>query len=176
MNALQVLRDATEPKPVVAIIGGAVAGSEAAAACAARGAIPVVFEQGARPYGKIEDGLAALAREATRSRSTGRSTRTSGTNRGDLRPEAPRSEASFPGRSSTATSASARSCSPTARGAIADCLVEGADAYEGRGLVYQNEFVYWFNHYEDEGYDGPGLRGAGRRDRGRRRAWRRSTW
>ena len=57
MNALQVLKDATEPKPVVAIIGGAVAGSEAAAACAARGAIPVVFEQGARPYGKIEDGL-----------------------------------------------------------------------------------------------------------------------
>ncbi len=41
----------------MAIIGGAVAGSEAAAACAARGAIPVVFEQGARPYGKIEDGL-----------------------------------------------------------------------------------------------------------------------
>jgi len=25
----------------------------------------------------------------------------------------------------------------------------------GRGLVYQNEFVYWFNHYDDRGYDGP---------------------
>ncbi|TFH29201.1 MAG: hypothetical protein E4H00_07405, partial [Myxococcales bacterium] len=57
MNALQALKDATEPKPVVAIIGGAVSGSEAAAACAARGSIPAVFEQGARPYGKIEDGL-----------------------------------------------------------------------------------------------------------------------
>jgi NADPH-dependent glutamate synthase beta subunit-like oxidoreductase len=33
--------------------------------------------------------------------------------------------------------------------------VEGADAYEGRGLVYQNEFVYWFNHYADQGYSGP---------------------
>ncbi|MBW1758541.1 MAG: hypothetical protein JRJ80_20560, partial [Deltaproteobacteria bacterium] len=33
--------------------------------------------------------------------------------------------------------------------------IDGADAYDGRGLVYQNEFVYWFNHYEDEGYEGP---------------------
>ena len=33
--------------------------------------------------------------------------------------------------------------------------MEGADAYDGRGLVYQNEFVHWFNHYEEEGYDGP---------------------
>ncbi len=57
VNALHALRGATEPKPVVAIIGGAVAGSEAAAACAARGAVPIVFEQGSRPYGKIEDGL-----------------------------------------------------------------------------------------------------------------------
>ena len=40
VNALQALRDATEPKPVVAIIGGAVAGSEAAAACAAKGSDP----------------------------------------------------------------------------------------------------------------------------------------
>jgi NADPH-dependent glutamate synthase beta subunit-like oxidoreductase len=33
--------------------------------------------------------------------------------------------------------------------------VQGADQYRSRGLVYQNELVYWFNHYEDEGYDGP---------------------
>jgi NADPH-dependent glutamate synthase beta subunit-like oxidoreductase len=33
--------------------------------------------------------------------------------------------------------------------------VLGADQYRSRGLVYQNELVYWFNHYEDQGYDGP---------------------
>ena len=42
---------------VVFIVGGAVAGSEAASICAARGALAVVIEMGARPYGKIEDGL-----------------------------------------------------------------------------------------------------------------------
>jgi NADPH-dependent glutamate synthase beta subunit-like oxidoreductase len=33
--------------------------------------------------------------------------------------------------------------------------VEGADAYVGRGLVYQNPFIYWFNHYIEASYDGP---------------------
>src|SRR5262249_14993703 len=42
---------------VVAIIGGATAGAEAAGMFADRGAIAVVFEQNARPYGKVEDGL-----------------------------------------------------------------------------------------------------------------------
>jgi NADPH-dependent glutamate synthase beta subunit-like oxidoreductase len=39
------------------ICGGAVAGSEAAQLFAERGALALVFEQNARPYGKIEDGL-----------------------------------------------------------------------------------------------------------------------
>src|SRR4029077_13916998 len=33
--------------------------------------------------------------------------------------------------------------------------VPGAEQYVGKGLVYQNPFVYWFNHYEEPGYDGP---------------------
>src|SRR6187549_2757158 len=45
------------PRHVVAICGGAVSGSEAASVCAERGMLAVVFEQNARPYGKIEDGL-----------------------------------------------------------------------------------------------------------------------
>ena len=45
------------PAHVVAVIGGAVAGSEAAANLAKRGILIVVFEQNIRPYGKIEDGL-----------------------------------------------------------------------------------------------------------------------
>jgi hypothetical protein len=42
---------------VVAVVGGATAGAEAAAMLADRGVVVVVFEQNQRPYGKIEDGL-----------------------------------------------------------------------------------------------------------------------
>ena len=42
---------------MLVICGGAVAGSEAARLFAERGALAIVFEQNARPYGKIEDGL-----------------------------------------------------------------------------------------------------------------------
>jgi NADPH-dependent glutamate synthase beta subunit-like oxidoreductase len=33
--------------------------------------------------------------------------------------------------------------------------VPGADAWEGRGLVYQNPFVIWFNHANEKAYAGP---------------------
>ena len=153
MNALQALRDATEPKPVVAIIGGAVAGSEAAAACAARGAIPVVFEQGARPYGKIEDGLPRW-HEKLRAKEYKKINENLGSGEviflpktqigSDLSWQELYADVGF-------------SAVVLANGAWSDreLPVEGANAYAGRGLVYQNELVYWFNHYEDEGYDGP---------------------
>ena len=48
---------AENPKYAGAVIGGAVAGAEAGKVLAERGISVVVFEQGARPYGKIEDGL-----------------------------------------------------------------------------------------------------------------------
>ena len=45
------------PQFVVAVVGGATAGAEAAGMLAARGITAVVFEQNPRPFGKIEDGL-----------------------------------------------------------------------------------------------------------------------
>ena len=39
----------------IAVIGGATAGAEAAGIFAQRGILTVVFEQNARPYGKVED-------------------------------------------------------------------------------------------------------------------------
>ncbi len=153
MDALQALRDATEPKPVVAIVGGAVAGSEAAAACAAHGALPIVFEQGARPYGKIEDGLPRWHvklrekeyRKIDENLGSGRAVFVPSTEiGGDLAWSDLYEKLGF-------------SAVLLANGAWRDRAlpVEGADAYEGRGLVYQNEFVHWFNHYEDASYDGP---------------------
>ena len=41
----------------VAVIGGATAGAEVASRLADKGVNVFVFEQNARPYGKIEDGL-----------------------------------------------------------------------------------------------------------------------
>ncbi|MEE8557827.1 MAG: hypothetical protein V3T14_08070, partial [Myxococcota bacterium] len=32
--------------------------------------------------------------------------------------------------------------------------IEGSDAYVGKGLVYQNPFIHWFNHYLETGYSG----------------------
>ena len=45
------------PRAVVAIVGGATAGAEAAGLLAERGIPAVVFEQNPRPFGKIEDGF-----------------------------------------------------------------------------------------------------------------------
>jgi NADPH-dependent glutamate synthase beta subunit-like oxidoreductase len=33
--------------------------------------------------------------------------------------------------------------------------VDGAEAYVGRGLVYQNPLIYWFNHQHEPSYSGP---------------------
>ncbi len=153
MNALEALKDATEPKPVVAIIGGAVAGSEAAAACAARGAIPVVFEQGARPYGKIEDGLPRW-HEKLRDKEYLKINANLGSDKVIF---VPKTEIGSALPWDELYGELGFSAVVLANGAWRDrpLPVEGADAYEGRGLVYQNEFVYWFNHYDDEDYSGP---------------------
>jgi ferredoxin--NADP+ reductase len=153
VDALQALRDATEPKPVVAIIGGAVAGSEAAASCAARGAIPVVFEQGKRPYGKIEDGLPRW-HEKLREKEYRKIDENLSSNGVIFVPE---TEIGTDISWHELYEQLGLSAVVLANGAWRDrpLPVEGADAYVGRGLVYQNELVYWFNHYEDEGYDGP---------------------
>src|SRR5579883_3198695 len=49
--------DNLQARKVVAVIGGATAGSEVAHILAQRGAVVAVIEQNPRPYGKIEDGL-----------------------------------------------------------------------------------------------------------------------
>ncbi len=53
----EALRAARGFDRAVVVCGGAVAGSEAAAAFASHGVLAVVLERRARPYGKIEEGL-----------------------------------------------------------------------------------------------------------------------
>lgn len=139
---------------LVAIVGGAVAGSEAARVCAERGVRSVVFERGARPYGKIEDGLPrwhAKLRDKEFAR---------------VDESLNRPEVRFVPRTTIGQDLSfdrLRACGFSAvilaNGAWRDraLSVEGIDAFVGRGLYYQNPLVHWFNHHEEPDYAGPEL-------------------
>ena len=143
----------SSPQHVIAICGGAVSGSEAAALAAREGAIVVLLEQNLRPYGKIEDGLprwhAKLRSKEYAKIDENLATEgvlyVPGTRLGE--------HLSF----ADAAGNTGFSAVILAHGAWKDRAlpVEGIDAFVGKGLSYQNSFVYWFNHYEENGYDGP---------------------
>ncbi|MEM1415511.1 MAG: FAD-dependent oxidoreductase [Myxococcota bacterium] len=137
---------------VVGIIGGAVAGSEAAALVAESGALAIVFEQGDRPYGKIEDGLPRW-HEKLRSKEFQRID--ANLSHPNVR-YIPRTRVG-----KDVELAALRelgfSALVLANGAWRDrrLPVDGVDAYVGKGFAYQNDFVYWFNHHHEAGYAGP---------------------
>ncbi len=137
---------------VVAIVGGAVAGSEAAALVAEKGGIAVVFEQSARPYGKIEDGLPRW-HEKLRLKEYERIDQNLTHERICFVPETRIGEdIGFETLRSLGFNAVI-----LANGAWRDrpLPLEGVDDYVERGLVYQNTLVQWFNHEHEPGYDGP---------------------
>lgn len=136
---------------LVAVVGGAVAGAEMARTLADDGAEVVVFEQNRRPFGKIEDGLprwhSALREQECRK----------------ILDKLDHPKIHFVpltrvGRDYpfeelvSGFSAVVLSC-----GAWRDrpLPIPGADAYVGKGLIYQNEFIVAFNHLDDPDYDGP---------------------
>lgn len=137
----------------VAIIGGATAGAEAADKLASEGALCVVFEQNDRPYGKVEDGLpiwhTALRRKEYDLIDT----------------KLQRDGVHFVPRTAIGRDVGFEDLLRAwgfdlivlANGAWRDrpLPVAGADAYVGRGLVYQNPLIYWFNHHHEAGYAGP---------------------
>jgi NADPH-dependent glutamate synthase beta subunit-like oxidoreductase len=137
----------------MAVIGGAVAGAEVAATLADRGAEVVVFEQNPRPYGKIEDGL---PRWHVNLRQKEYAT---------IRKHLGRPGIHFVPLTRIGRDVDFRELVESwgftgvvlANGAWRDrpVPVEGVDAYLGKGLVYQNPFIIWFNHAEEAGYDGP---------------------
>jgi NADPH-dependent glutamate synthase beta subunit-like oxidoreductase len=142
-----------QPRHVVVIVGGAVSGSEAAAVCAERELTAIVLEQNPRPYGKIEDGLPRW-HDKLRAQEYKR------IDENLARPSVFYLPNTKLGRDLSLEDLTARwgaSVVLLANGAWRDrpLPVRGAEQYVGRGLVYQNPFVYWFNHYEEPGYDGP---------------------
>jgi NADPH-dependent glutamate synthase beta subunit-like oxidoreductase len=138
---------------VVAVIGGATAGAEVAAQLADRGARVAVFEQNPRPFGKIEDGLPRW-HVALRNKEYA----------------AISEKLSRPGVEFVPNTGVGRdveflelihewgfSAVVLANGAWRDrpLPIEGADDYVGKGLIYQNPFIIWFNHANEKDYDGP---------------------
>ena len=137
---------------VVLIVGGAVAGSEAAAQFTARGVRCIVLDQNPRPYGKIEDGLPRWHMKL----------REGEEDKIDRRLAHP--DVSFVpntrlGRDITLGELRAWGLSAIvlANGAWRDrpLPIPQAEAFVGRGLTYQNPFLLWFNHYHEPDYDGP---------------------
>ena len=137
----------------VAIIGGATAGAEAADKLASEGALCVVFEQNDRPYGKVEDGLPRWHSALRRKEYDLIDTKLS------------RDGVHFVPRTAIGRDVGFDDLLQSwgfdlvvlANGAWRDrpLPIDGADAYVGRGLVYQNPLIYWFNHYDEPGYAGP---------------------
>ena len=147
------MSDPTNPGTCVAIIGGATAGAEAAGKLAESGAVCVVFEQNDRPYGKVEDGLPRWHVGLRRKEYDQIDAKLSG----DRIHFVPRTtigrEVSFDDLARLWDF----DMVVLANGAWRDrpLPVDGADDWVGRGLVYQNPLIYWFNHYHEAGYRGP---------------------
>ena len=142
----------TNPGHFVAVIGGAISGSVAAEILADSGIRVAVFEQNTRPYGKIEDGLPRWHVEQ-RKEEYGRI---------DARMKKPNVyfiPSTKLGRDFDLAQLFKWGFSAVilANGAWRDreLGVPEAEQYVGKGLVYQNPFIYWYNHKNEKDYRGP---------------------
>jgi ferredoxin--NADP+ reductase len=141
------------PRHVMAVIGGATAGSEIARILAERGALVFVFEQNPRPYGKIEDGLPRWHVKQRHDEYEEINKRLDHPNIEYVPLTRMGRELDFEDlRTNWGVSGIVLT-----HGAWKDRAfpVEGADQFIDRGLVYQNKLIYWFNHYLEKTYDGP---------------------
>jgi len=142
----------TSPGHFVAVIGGAISGSVAAEILADHGIRVAVFEQNTRPYGKIEDGLPRWHVEQ-RKQEYGRI---------DARMKKPNVyfvPSTKLGRDFNLPQLFEWGFSAVvlANGAWRDreLGVPEAEQYVDKGLVYQNPFIYWYNHKNEKDYRGP---------------------
>lgn len=144
---------ATDAQYFVAVVGGAVSGSVAAEILADHGIQVAVFEQNKRPYGKIEDGLPRWHVEQRKQEYEKIDAR--------LKKAGVRFVPSTKlGRDVDFQDLSTNwgfSAVILANGAWRDrdLGVPGAERFVDKGLVYQNPFIYWYNHKNERSYDGP---------------------
>lgn len=137
----------------VAIVGGAIAGSVAAEILADHGIQVVIIEQNKKPYGKIEDGLPRWHQDQRKQEYS----------RIDARLKKPGVfflPSTKLGRDLDFQDLCDNwgfSAVVLANGAWRDreLGILQAEQFIGKGLVYQNPFIHWFNHKNEEGYAGP---------------------
>ncbi len=140
-------------KHFVAVIGGSVAGSEAAWVLANNGFRVVVFEQKALPYGKIEDGLPKWHIKLRDKEEANIDKKMSHENiryvpnvrlGEDIMLDDLIKEWGF-------------SAVILAIGAWRDrpIPIKGIGKYTNRGVIYQNDLIFWFNHNHEPGFRGP---------------------
>lgn len=138
---------------LVGVIGSAVAGSEAASILAKAGFPVVVFESKPLPYGKIEDGLPKWHIGL----------RNQNIKQIDEKIShpfvlyVPLIEVGKDIPINYLFENLSFDLVIIAFGAWQDrpLKIEGADKYINKRIFYQNDFVYWFNHYHEENYKGP---------------------
>src|SRR6204780_4913411 len=141
------------PYHFVAMVGGAIAGSVAAEILADNGIHVVVIEQNRKPYGKIEDGLPRWHLEQRKQEYS----------RIDARLRKP--GVFFLPRTRLGRELDFQdlcdnwgfSAVILANGAWRDreLGISGAEEFVDKGLVYQNPFIYWYNHKNESDYTGP---------------------
>jgi NADPH-dependent glutamate synthase beta subunit-like oxidoreductase len=141
------------PRHAVAVVGGATAGAEAAAILAEHGVLCAVFEQNLRPYGKIEDGLPRWHDKLRRKEYD----TINGKLDHPLIHFVPSTKIGADIDLVELAQGWGFSAVILANGAWRDrpFPVEGADRFLSRGLIYQNSFIYWFNHFVEKDYQGP---------------------
>src|ERR1700686_1439681 len=141
------------PYHFVAVVGGAIAGSVAAEILADNGIHVVVIEQNKKPYGKIEDGLPRWHLEQRKQEYS----------RIDARLRKPGVfflPCTRLGRDLDFQDLCDNwgfSAVILANGARRDrgLGIPGAEEFVDKGLVYQNPFIYWYNHKNEDDYIGP---------------------
>jgi ferredoxin/flavodoxin---NADP+ reductase len=144
---------ATDAQYFVAVVGGAVSGSVAAEILADHGIQVAVFEQNKRPYGKIEDGLPRWHVEQRKQEYEKIDARLK-------KPGVRFVPSTKLGRDIDFQDLCTNwgfSAVILANGAWRDrdLGVPGAEQFVDKGLVYQNPFIYWYNHKNERSYDGP---------------------
>jgi ferredoxin/flavodoxin---NADP+ reductase len=137
----------------VAIVGGAISGSVAAEILADRGIRVAVIDQNKRPYGKIEDGLPRWHVEQRKQEYERINARL-------RKPNVSFVPCTKLGRDIEFEDLCMNwgfSAIILANGAWRDrdMGVPGAEKFLGKGLAYQNPFIYWYNHKNEKDYTGP---------------------
>lgn len=139
-------------KHYIAVIGGSISGSEAANLLAQNGFRVVVFDMNELPYGKIEDGLPSWhinlrnRQEAEIDKKL---------NQQNIR-FVPKVKIGKDILFDDLVNNWGFSAIILANGAWQDRTfpLEGMDKFINKGLIYQNDFIYWFNHKHEPDYKG----------------------